>query len=104
MRWSLAIVLVGCVALAACVSPIKQARQEREAAQCEAFGFRPGTDAYANCRMQFELEQRASNRALGAEIRSATRAATMSPTQTRTPTMCSSRQSYPGGPVSAVCY
>lgn len=36
--------------LAACVSPQEQQAMDQE--QCSSFGFRPGTDAFANCMMQ----------------------------------------------------
>lgn len=42
--------------LAGCVDPAEQARSD--AAACEAYGFRPGTDAYANCLMTRDRDRR----------------------------------------------
>lgn len=86
-----------------CVSPIKQARHEREAKQCEAFGYEPGTDAYANCRMQFEMQHKRNMADIGNSIAQASqqRPTVYSPPP---PTNCMSRQSYPGGPVYTNCF
>lgn len=31
---------------------------ERDAVRCESYGFTPGTDAYASCRQQADLQRR----------------------------------------------
>jgi len=48
------------------------ARHKREAAnddaKCREFGLKPQTEAYANCRLQFE-EMRAAERGAGTSVR-----------------------------------
>jgi hypothetical protein len=41
------------VLLAGCASP-----GEREAAACHSYGFTPGTDAFANCMQQADMQRR----------------------------------------------
>lgn len=97
------IVLASALIVSGCVSPIKQARHEREAKQCEAFGYQLGTDAYANCRMQFEMQHKRKMSDIGNSIAQASqpRPAVYTPAA---PTNCTSRQSYPGAPIYTNCF
>ncbi|HYE01178.1 MAG TPA: hypothetical protein VEH84_17470 [Alphaproteobacteria bacterium] len=54
--------------LAGCVDPELLMRQQRAAdhAACVDYGFRPGTDAYANCRMQ--VDQRREERSFQEDL------------------------------------
>lgn len=65
-----AIAILGCLMLAACVSPQEQAarsaaRQEQantmDDNQCRSYGAVPGSDAYIRCRMMISQQRSASN-------------------------------------------
>lgn len=49
--------IVAAMLLAACAQ-IREARQARDADACASYGFRPGTDGYANCLMQRDNARR----------------------------------------------
>ncbi len=51
-----ALALIPC--LAACVSISPQQRLANNRASCQAYGFRMGTDAYANCMLQRDFVDR----------------------------------------------
>jgi hypothetical protein len=38
-----------------------QGFKRSDAAKCEEFGFRPGTESYANCRLQLEAAKRGND-------------------------------------------
>lgn len=100
--WAVGIAL----ALAGCNTPMREARLKREAAQCEAFGFQPGTDGYANCRMQFELKHKQDAAEIGRSIGSAMGSSyggSSTSSQAKS-VYCTSRQSYPGATVQTMCY
>ena len=51
------------VLLSACASPeqqaaIRQQQIEEDAQQCRAYGLKPRTEAFANCRMQLDLARK----------------------------------------------
>lgn len=48
------VAVLALVGLAACN------HSAREAAKCSEYGFEPGTDGYANCRMQMEQGRKAA--------------------------------------------
>lgn len=54
--WRLALALTAAAALAGCVSDA-ELRQHDEA-QCASYGFKPGTDAFAQCLQQENLARR----------------------------------------------
>ena len=49
-------------ALGGCVSP--QERRAEDEAQCRSYGFRPGTDGFANCLQNRDLDRSAERRQL----------------------------------------
>lgn len=53
-----ALMLAGCSSLGASPAQIAQADQNK----CLGYGFKLGTDAYAQCRQQLDLERQADNR------------------------------------------
>lgn len=61
MRW---IVVLSLVLLASCQTAEEKARKAAEARQasyhekCVGYGLSPGTEAYADCRIQFDLGER----------------------------------------------
>ena len=68
-NWKIRATLVFCVFLGACTQPIERANispemqrllSERQAKRCDNFGFKPGTNAYANCQMQMAQQDRQS--------------------------------------------
>jgi len=89
-----------------CTTPMREARLKREAAQCEAFGFQPGTDGYANCRMQFELKHKQDAAEIGRSIGNAVGSSYGGSSNSSQPksVYCTSRQSYPGATVQTMCY
>lgn len=101
------ILVVVAMTLAACTTPMREARLKREAQQCEAFGFQPGTDAYANCRMQFELKHKQEaaefGQSIGNAVSSSYGGGSSSAPQPKS-VYCTSRQSYPGATVQTMCY
>ena len=49
-------ILLGLLALPACAAnPARLAAADEQT--CAGYGFRPGTDAYANCRMQLHMQR-----------------------------------------------
>lgn len=48
--------------LAGCVSPVE--RRYADEGQCRSYGFRPGTDAFAACLQNIDLERAADRRRL----------------------------------------
>lgn len=102
------VIAVGIVlALTACTSPMRESRLKREAQQCETFGFQPGTDAYANCRMQFEFKHKQEAAEFGKSIGNAVSSSydrTSSSAPEPRSVNCTSRQSYPGATVQTMCY
>lgn len=54
LRW--AVVTAAAIGLAGCESAAEVRAQD--AAQCSSYGFKPGTDAYANCLQQESLARR----------------------------------------------
>jgi len=53
--------VLGLLALCGCASPERLAAADD--ARCTSYGFRPGTDAYANCRMQADMQRQAQRQA-----------------------------------------
>lgn len=95
--------LIGLViVLTGCVSPLREARMERDAKRCEEYGFTPGTDAYAQCRMQSDIEHKRASREMGEDVGNAVKDAYSRPTAPPSAN-CMSRQSYPGAPVYTTC-
>lgn len=62
----------------------------------------PNTDAYAQCRMQADLEHKRASRQFGEDVGNAVKDAYSKPAAS-SPVNCMSRQSYPGGPVYTTC-
>ena len=59
----LGLALLFCLALSACASPEQLAAADKE--KCRGYGMKPGTEAFANCRMTLDVErQRQLRRAL----------------------------------------
>lgn len=94
--------------LAGCVSPGELRRDAEDERACTSYGFKQGTDGYAQCRLELARNRAISNsesrsssetgQILGESVRRA-----MTPTST-TPQNCMSRQSYPGAPVYTTCF
>lgn len=94
--------------LAGCVSPGDLRREAEDERACTSYGFKQGTDGYAQCRLELarnraisESSSRSSSEAgqiVGESVRRA-----MTPTST-TSQNCMSRQSYPGAPVYTTCF
>ena len=45
------------VALAACQTITPEQRRAADEAQCRSYGFKPRTEAFANCLMRIDLER-----------------------------------------------
>lgn len=58
-RWL--IVLGLAAALGGCVTPAEQ--RALDEGRCRSYGFRPGSDPYANCLMEVDLDRSAARRA-----------------------------------------
>ncbi|GGA89710.1 hypothetical protein GCM10011491_16980 [Brucella endophytica] len=50
-------------ALAGCTTMTPEERRAADIQTCRAYGFRPNTDALANCLLQLDLDRRADRRA-----------------------------------------
>ncbi|RCS25059.1 hypothetical protein DUT91_06415 [Phyllobacterium salinisoli] len=50
-------------ALAGCQTMTPEERRAADGQTCRSYGFRPQTDAFANCLLQLELDRRATRRA-----------------------------------------
>ncbi|WP_157018366.1 hypothetical protein [Mesorhizobium xinjiangense] len=66
MRISLLPVLLVAAVLAGCVTAEERRAEDEE--NCRSFGFRPGTDAFADCLLSLELDRRAASRAAAARF------------------------------------
>lgn len=94
--------------LAGCVSPGYLRREAEDDRACTSYGFKEGTDGYAQCRLELARNRaisnsrsRSSNEAgviAGENVRRA-----MTPAA-KTSQYCISRQSYPGSPVYTTCF
>ncbi|CAD7056866.1 MULTISPECIES: hypothetical protein [Pseudorhizobium] len=63
MRRPLSIVLaLLCMPLAACQTMTPEERRAADERTCAGYGFRPGTDAMAQCLLDLELDRRAEMR------------------------------------------
>lgn len=63
MRRPLSIVLaLLCMLLAACQTMTPEERRAADERTCAGYGFRPGTDAMAQCLLDLELDRRAEMR------------------------------------------
>lgn len=49
--------------LAGCQTMTPEERRAADGQTCRSYGFRPQTDAFANCLLQLELDRRAARRA-----------------------------------------
>ncbi len=63
MRAATVLLLVSGLALTGCVTPTPQERRAADEAQCRSYGFRTGTNAFAECLQRIDLERRADRRA-----------------------------------------
>ncbi|MFD1704263.1 hypothetical protein ACFSCV_14750 [Methylopila henanensis] len=52
-----AALLAACVGLAGCATDPAQLAAE-DTARCRGYGMKPGTEAFANCRMTLDVERR----------------------------------------------
>lgn len=100
--------LLGMLALSGCQSSDMTVAEEIQeyGGRCQAYGFKPGTDAYANCVLQFHDQQVASDRQRRTAMAAAVAGAgdSMSNTYKPSPAVnCTSRQSYSGGTVYTRC-
>jgi len=63
MRRTLNIALVAlCMPLAACQTMTPEERRAADQRSCAGYGFRPGTDAMAQCLLDLDLDRRAEMR------------------------------------------
>jgi hypothetical protein len=51
------------VILGACTTVTPEQQRAADEATCRSYGFRKGTDSFANCRLQLDLDRRAGRRA-----------------------------------------
>jgi hypothetical protein len=49
--------------IAGCVSMTPEERRALDSQTCSSYGFRRGTDAFANCLLNLDLDRRAASRA-----------------------------------------
>jgi len=63
MRAATVLLLVSGLALTGCVTPTPQERRAADEAQCRSYGFRIGTNAFAECLQRIDLERQADRRA-----------------------------------------
>ena len=94
--------------LAGCVSPGYLRREAEDERACTSYGFKQGTDGYAQCRLELARDRaiaksgspssREAGLIVGENVR---RAMTPPPITTRN---CMSRQSFPGAPVYTTCF
>ncbi|MFD1945073.1 lipoprotein [Paradevosia shaoguanensis] len=47
-----------CLLLAGCQTTSPEVRAAQNQASCQGYGFKPGTDAYASCMMQLDIQDR----------------------------------------------
>jgi hypothetical protein len=50
-------------AIAGCTTMTPEERRAADEATCRSYGFRKGSDAFASCLLQLDLDRRASRRA-----------------------------------------
>lgn len=50
-------------AIAGCTTMTPEERRAADETTCRSYGFRKGTDAFASCLLQLDLDRRASRRA-----------------------------------------
>lgn len=63
MRTQLIFAALSGLVLTACVSATPAERRAADAAQCQSYGFRTGTDAFAACLQRIDLSRAADRRA-----------------------------------------
>lgn len=82
-------------ALAACSTTTPEERLANNQASCQAYGFKAGTDGYANCMMQRDFADRAEDAAVREDIAAGLRqaGANIAAENARRPVTCSSRGS-----------
>ena len=59
----LILAIAGVLLLAACQTMTPEQRRAADEAKCDTYGFRRGTDAFAECLQRIELDRRAEARA-----------------------------------------
>lgn len=69
VRFPKSALLAVVLGLSACATTTPQAQRAADETECASYGFRKGTDAFAQCLLQLELDRRAARRARGAELR-----------------------------------
>jgi hypothetical protein len=62
MPTRLALATVAVVTLAACTTTTPEQRIARDQQMCVGYGFAQGTDAFAQCMMELDLDRRAAQR------------------------------------------
>jgi hypothetical protein len=63
MRASLIVAMAVLVLAAGCKTMTPQERRAADEATCKSYGFRKGSDAFASCLLQLDLDRRATRRA-----------------------------------------
>ncbi|CAN7539109.1 hypothetical protein LJR231_003888 [Phyllobacterium sp. LjRoot231] len=63
MRLVTGSVLLLTLLIAGCVSMTPEERRALDNQTCSSYGFRRGTDAFANCLLNLDLDRRAASRA-----------------------------------------
>ena len=63
MRSSLPVVIAALALIAGCTTMTPEERRAADEATCRSYGFRKGSDAFASCLLQLDLDRRASRRA-----------------------------------------
>jgi len=56
-------IIAGLLLLSACQSMTPEQRRAADEAQCVGYGFKPATDAFAECLQRLDLDRRADARA-----------------------------------------
>ncbi|MFD2236281.1 hypothetical protein [Aureimonas populi] len=73
MRATLGTLILAALVCAGCTTVDPQERRARDEASCRDYGFRPGTDAFAECLQRIDLSREADARARDWELRALSR-------------------------------
>jgi len=98
------VLLVGAaVLLAGCQTTSPEVRLANQNATCAGYGFKPGTDAFANCMMQMDRDEQADYRRRQQELSDSMYDMNRSMRMNR-PVICNTVESVPGGSATTTCY
>ena len=98
------VLLVGvAVLLAACQTTTPEMLLANQNATCAGYGFKPGTDAFANCMMQMDRDEQAEYRRRQQDLSDSMYDMNRSMRMNR-PVICNTVESATGASATTTCY